>query len=282
VRLRPMEADDLEAVTAVTKSAFDDLARRFGEEPEPPPPAEWADRRVLHFVETDPGGAWVAEQDGRVVGAALASLREGIWGLSLLVVDPAEQSAGIGRGLLDRTLAYADGARGGIILATLDARALRAYKQAGFEFHPALVATAVPRGLAAPPTVRDGGAADVALSEAVDRVVRGSAHGRDIEAMLGLGLRMLVVEDRGYAMTSEKRVFLLAARDEDAARDLLRGALAQAPEGQEFSIQGITSKQPWALDVVLEAGLRLDLWGAHFLRGDVGRFSPYLPSGAYL
>jgi GNAT superfamily N-acetyltransferase len=277
-----MEADDLEAVTAVTKSAFDDLARRFGEEPEPPPPAEWADRRVLHFVETDPGGAWVAEHDGRVVGAALASLREGIWGLSLLVVDPAEQSAGVGRALLERTLAYADGARGGIIVATLDARALRAYRQAGFEFHPSAGATAVPRPLAMPPTVREGGLEDVGLSEAVDRDVRGSAHGRDIEAMLGLGLGMLVVEDRGYAMVDETRVFLLAARDEDAARDLLRGALARAPEGQEFSMQGITSKQSWVLDVVLEAGLKLELWGAQFLRGDVGRFSPYLPSGAYL
>jgi GNAT superfamily N-acetyltransferase len=280
--VRPMQPDDLEPVKAVSRDAFDDLARRFGEDPEPPPPGEWSDRRVLHFVETDPGGAWVAEDDGRLLGAALASLREGIWGLSLLVVDPAVQSAGIGRALLERTLAYGNGARGGIIVATLDARALRAYKNAGFAFHPSAGATGVPRASETPPTVREGGLEDVALTEAVDRDVRGSAHGRDIENMLRLGLRMLVVEDRGYAMVGEKRLYLLAARDEDAARDLVRGALAQAPEGQPFSLQGITSKQPWALDVVAEADLKLDLWGAQFLRGDVGRFSPYLPSGAYL
>src|SRR4051812_15074644 len=277
-----MESDDLEPVKAVSKSAFEDLARRWGDEPEPPPPPEWSDRRVLHFVETDPGGAWVAEDDGRLLGAALASLREGIWGLSLLVVDPEAQSAGIGRALLERTLAYGNGARGGIILATLDARALRAYKNAGFAFHPAAGATGVPRASETPPTVRAGGLEDVALSEAIDRDVRGSAHGRDIEAMLRIGLRMLVVEGRAYALASEKRLYLLAACDDDAARDLLRGALARAPEGQPFSLYGITSKQPWALDVVAEADLKLELWGAQFLRGDVGRFAPYLPSGAYL
>src|SRR3954471_16635987 len=277
MRLRPMEPDDLDAVKAVMKQAFDDLAVRSGDEPEPPPPVEWADRRVLHFVENDPGGAWVAEDDGRVVGAALASLREGIWGLSLLVVDPAAQSAGTGRALLERSLAYGNGARGGIILASLDLRALRAYRRAGFDFHPAAGAGGVPRRLQTPPTVREGGLEDVPLSERVDRAVRGGAHGPDIAAMFAIGLRMLVVEDRGYAIISDTRTFLLAARDEDAARDLLRGAVAQTPDGQECAFHGITSKQSWVLDVVLEAGLKLNLWGAQFLRGDLGRFSPYLP-----
>jgi len=33
---------------------------------------------------------------------------------------------------------------------------------------------------------------------------------------------------------------------------------------------------------VLDAGLALRVDGAVFVRGEVGRFRPYLPSGAYL
>jgi GNAT superfamily N-acetyltransferase len=282
VRLRPMELDDIAPVNEVMFAAFDDLAQRLGEEPDPPPPAAWADLRVRHFVENDPGGAWVAEIDGRVVGAALASRREGIWGLSLLVVEPKAQAAGIGRGLLERTLAYGDGARGGIILATLDPRALRSYQRAGFDFHPTAGAGGIPQPLVPPATVREGDIADLGLTEAVDRAVRGAAHGADIATMLKQELRMLVVGDRGYAMVREGRTFLLAARDEEAARDLLRAAIATTPDGRKATVYGITSRQAWALDIVLEAGLKLELWGAQFLRGDVGRFSPYLPSGAYL
>ena len=56
-----------------------------------------------------------------MVGAALALEREGLWGLSLLVVSPALQSQGVGRALLERTLEYAGGGeRGAVILASPD------------------------------------------------------------------------------------------------------------------------------------------------------------------
>ena len=56
--------------------------------------------RFRRLLDADPGGAWVAERDGALAGAALALLREGLWGLSLLVVDPPAQGAGAGRELL--------------------------------------------------------------------------------------------------------------------------------------------------------------------------------------
>ena len=75
---------------------------------------------------------------------------------------------------------------------------------------------------------------------------------------------------------------LLAALEEAAAQDLLCAALATTPSGEETSVEWITSAQPWAVEPVLDAGLRLQPGGAVFLRGDVGPFAPYLPSGAYL
>src|SRR3954452_19245750 len=96
--------------------------------------------RVAHLLETDPGGPWVAEAGGRVVGVALALVREGLWGLSLLAVEPPRQDQGIGRRLLDAALAYANGARGAIILSSTDPKAMRRYALAGFDLRPCVTA----------------------------------------------------------------------------------------------------------------------------------------------
>jgi GNAT superfamily N-acetyltransferase len=97
-----MEPADAEAVYAVSLAAFQDLDTRLRGRPEPPGPASGATVRVGRLQRTDPGGAWVAERDGEIVGGALAIVREGVWGLSLLVVRPDAQSGGAGRELLAR------------------------------------------------------------------------------------------------------------------------------------------------------------------------------------
>jgi GNAT superfamily N-acetyltransferase len=280
--LRKTEPDEWHRVRDVAFAAFEDLERRQGEPPTPIPPDEVVRKRFSHLIETDRGGAWLAEEDGRAVGAALSIRREGIWGLSLLVVHPSAQSGGVGRALLEKTLEYADGARGGIIMSSGDARALRAYARAGFALHPAAQATGLPRAVEVPASVRRGSPADTALLEAVDRAVRGAARTVDLGVILTADARMLVVEGRGYAVARGPTVYLLAATDEDAARDLLRAAIATAPDGESVKVEWITSAQNWAIEVVLDAGLEISMHGAQFLRGDVGPFRPYLPSGAYL
>jgi GNAT superfamily N-acetyltransferase len=279
--LRQIHPDEWTVLQQLAFAAFTDLERRQGDPPVEPPPDSVIERRFRYVLETDPQGAWLAEEDGRPVGAALAILREGLWGLSMLVVHPDAQSGGIGRALLERTLRYGDGARGGIIASSGDWRALRAYARAGFALQPAAQASGVPRRLEAPPGVREGSHADLGLTEAVDRAVRGAAHGTDIETLLA-DSRMFVVERRGYALARSDHLAVLAATDVDAARDLLRAVIATAPDGESIRIEYITAAQGWTVDVVLEAGLALTVHNALFLRGDVGPFHPYLPSGAYL
>jgi GNAT superfamily N-acetyltransferase len=278
-----MRLSEAEAVQQLALAAFEDLALRLGE-PVPPPPAVGpALVRIRHLIETDPAGALVAETDGRMVGAALAIVRDGLWGLSLLVVLPEHQSAGVGRGLLSESLRHGDGTvRGGVILSSTDSRALRAYARAGFMLHPCHEASGIPSSVIAPPSVRDGSVEDLPLTEAVDRAVRGAPHGRDILAFLAAGSRLIVVPERGYAIVNGGNVRLLAALDVEAARDLVTAALATAPPGDEANVEWITSAQSWAVEPVLDAGLSLRPGGAVFLRGDVGPFTPYLPSGAYL
>lgn len=281
--IRPMRRDDDIAVHEVSTIAFADLTERLHDPPPPPPRLMPAIVRIQQLLDRDPGGAWVAEEDGGVVGAALALDRDGVWGLSLLVVLPAYQSGGIGRALLERSLAYAGGGeRGAIILASPDPRALRAYARAGFAAHPCFLASGRPTVAEAPATVRDGDESDLALTETIDRAVRGAPHGSDIEAFLRSHSRLFVIPDRGYAVLGGGGVKLLAALDDDAARDLLLAALAATPPGEEIEVDWITAAQQWAVAPVLDAGLDLKPGGAVFLRGDVGPFRPYLPSGAYL
>ena len=281
-----MRKDDALAVHELSFRSFSDLGERLNEPPQPPPPPEHALVRIHQLIDRDAGGAWVTEHDGQLTGAALALDRDGLWGLSLLVVDPGHQSAGIGRKLLARSLEYAGGGRrGGVILASPDARALRAYARAGFAAHPSFRAEGRPKAIEAPAGVRDGGPADLPLTERVDIAVRGVPHGSDIEAMLRADCRLLVAEDRGYAVIGRGGVRLLAALDEAAAADLLRAALAAlaaSPAGEDVHVEWITALQGWAIPPVLDAGLSLVGEGAVFVRGDVGRFQPYLPSGAYL
>jgi GNAT superfamily N-acetyltransferase len=282
MRVRPMEPADAEAVYAISLAAFADLDVRLGLPPEPPSPGSGAALRVGRIQRTDPGGAWVAERDGEVVGGALAIVRDGIWGLSLLVVRPDAQSSGIGRELLARAHEYANGARGRIVLASRDPRALRAYARLGLEVHPALEARGRARVPSPPAEVRPGSADDLPLTEAVDRAVRGAPHGEDILALIAAGGRMLVLPERGYAVLRGAELRLLAAFDEESAATLLRGCLAAA-DGGESSLGFITSAQQWAVAPCVEAGLELrSEGGAVFLGGDVGPFAPYLPSGAYL
>jgi GNAT superfamily N-acetyltransferase len=262
---------------------FTDLEARFHAPPSPPPPPDAPLTRYFHLIETDPGGAWVAEEDGQIIGAALAIDRDGVWGLSLLVVLPGHQSSGIGRALFERAREYAGGGRrGAIILASPDHRALRAYARAGFAMHPCMDAGGRPRVGEPPPGVRDGDDRDLPLTEAVDRAVRGTVHGSDIAAFLRAGRRLLVVPERGYAVLGPDSIQLLAARDEEAARDLLLAGLAAVPPDKDYRVDWITSAQQWAVRPVLDAGLVLKPGGAVFVRGDVGPFTPYLPSGAYL
>lgn len=108
VTLRPLQVGDIDAAYDVQVAAFAAHDRRMGEVVVPDTPERLArrHRRLHHFLVHDPGGSWVAETGNRIAGVALASMRDGLWGLSLLVVDPALHGRGIGRRLLGAAMTY--------------------------------------------------------------------------------------------------------------------------------------------------------------------------------
>lgn len=280
-----MRDEDIPALHDVMVAAFTDLERRLREKyAGPEPQLAGSTIRFRRTLQTDPGGSWVAEHDGRIAGTAVGILRDGVWGLSMFVVEPAAQGAGVGRGLLERAVDYGAAARGRIILASRDSRAIGAYARLGLDLHPSVTATGRPRGVEAPAGVREGEAADLSMTAAVDRATRGAAHGDDLLAMIACGSTLLVFEDRAYAVARGGQVRLVAATDEAAASTVLRAVLARAQDaGEQAVVEWITARQGWAVRTALEAGLELTTnAGPVFIGGEVGPFAPYLPNGAYL
>jgi predicted N-acetyltransferase YhbS len=281
VSVRPMLAADLDAVEILSAAAFDhDISGRAAA-------SRWHDR-IAYPLGVDPQGAFVAERAGRVIGAGQAMRRERLWLLSLLTVDPNVQSAGVGRALMDRTLAYGDGTDAGLIVSSNDPRAMRLYARAGFAMLPALRSDGKPdrsKLPAADRRVRDGGAEDLERLAAISREIRGAPHTPEIAFLLARdgAARLLLIEDRGFAVVlAGSAVWLLAARDEDSARALLWAAIEAVGDSDRGYVSWITGDQQWAVDVVVAAGLRLTTYGALCVRGNPGRLAPFLPSGAFI
>lgn len=285
--IRKMRAADADGVYRTSSEAIPDtdeerqqVRNRSAEE------VERRKKRYLHFLEHDPEGAWVAVDGDRVAGVALGLVREGLWVLSLFAVDVEYRNEGVGKALLDRALLYAHGCRGAMIASSRHPAAMRRYALAGFTLQPTLMAGGTVRRESFPAGLktREGGEADLQLAAGVDRRVRGSAHGPDLEFMLSTGSRLLVFEGPvgcGYAVVWEGSPALLAATSPEAAVDLLWSCLVKS-DGAHVEAHWITGAQNWAVPVVLKAGLSLSPAGPICVRGELGPLTPYLPSGPFL
>lgn len=243
--------------------------------------------RIEYPRHTDPGGAWVAERGGEVAGIALGIVRERLWGFSLFAVDEDLQGRGVGRELLDRSLAYGRerGAEGWIILSTERPAAMRVYANAGFDLLPSVAAMGVADLRRAPDAVgavEDAGAAGLGLVNEIGRELRGAGYADDVAMSLEQGSRLLVYEDRAAVCAREGYVQLLVARDEEAAALALWAALVTAPAGVTALVLFMTGAQQWAIRVALDARLPLSPDGPVCVKGRLGPMTPFLPSGAFL
>ena len=273
--LRPLLPEDAAACVDVTHRA---LASVYEEMPEDTPAyRDRAAQRVLHLQQTDPDSAWVAEQDGEVVGCGLALVRDGMWFLSLLMVAPELQSTGVGRQLLDATLRMAT--ERSWILATTGPAALRRYRRAGFDLVPCLTSKGtVDRSLLPATEVRETTwAAHGELVDDVVRGLRGAGVAPDLAYCERLGFR-LFVGDGGYAALRPQGLVSLGATTPEVAQQLLWTVFAET-EGT-VEVDWLAHDQQWAIDTCLDARLPLLKGEGHlFLRGQPA-MSPYLPSGA--
>lgn len=290
VIIRPMTLDDVPEAERVSDEGFFELDTRMrrpsGPEPErrsDPHRAVWIER-TRHFVRTDPGGCWVAEDDTGMVGMVSSYRREVVWCLATYAVLPGRQGQGIGKPLLAAALNHGRACTRGMLSASSDTRAARVYHQAGFALHPQMYLTGTLDRAVIPVVekVRDGSASDIDLMDSLDRAARGAGHGPDHELMLG-AWRLLVSDTStgsGYAYLNERGALaLLAASNRRTATRLLWAALAEGPE--QATISHVTAANQWVLDVGLAARLELHQEGYLGLRG-MKPPSPYVHNGALL
>jgi ribosomal protein S18 acetylase RimI-like enzyme len=287
VTIRPLLPDDAAPAAAAAHTALERLYR------EELTPEEMANRsaggtaRVAHLQRTDPGGCWVAEIDGQIVGAAISIIREGVWGLSLLAVLPDFQGRGIGTRLYAPALAYGADEPGGIILSFSHPAAMRRYARTpGCRLLPTVGFSGAWDPCRAPAALRcrpGNLAADAQTIDGASRHVRGASHMRDLPSALGRpGAMLLVIEGEGFACCRNDALWLLAAHTEAAAEDLLWGTITSGSRRGTFTYDFVTAENQWAIRVGLEAGLAIAPCGPIFVRGQLGSMAPYLPSGSYL
>ena len=290
VVLRPVLDTDLAALEQVSEEAFleaDRLSRRAVEpEPEPRSPVAsraWMDR-MRFLIATDPGGCWVAEDDGHPVGFAFSQNRGHLWYLATYGVLPGHQGAGVGKALMDVVLEHAAG-RPGLFSSTVHPGATRRYRLAGFSLHPQLrMVGVVDRStLPASTGLQDGETSDFEWMDRLDERLRGAGHGPDHQYLLERA--RLVVHRRtagqGYVYVDPngRGPLLLAAAESWTAETLLWEALASS-SGQVL-VNCITTANEWAVDVGLAARLAIGQEGYLAVRG-MTLPAPYLPSGHFL
>jgi GNAT superfamily N-acetyltransferase len=287
-----MREDDLAAFGEVTATSYYEVDARTYQRawPDPVrrPPGRngaWIDRAraALH---SDPGGCWIAEVDGVVVGGAVSRVRELMWILASFAVSPQHQGQGLGTQLLAAALHHGRGCLRGMFAASADPGAVRRYRLAGFDLHPQMFVRGVVDRTAIPviDRVREGTAADIDLMNSVDRQTRGAAHLDDHELLLAQ-FRLVVTDHStgaGYAYIDEDgAATLLAATNRRTAAKLMWEALASSQPGAEVAVHHITAANAWALDVGLEARLAIHQSGYLCLR-QMKPPSPYLHHGSLL
>lgn len=242
----------------------------------------WAKRAPImtHAAETADRW-WVAEENGRVVGYARSTLRDGIRQLTEFFVRPDAQSAGVGRGLLERVFP-AEGARGRLLLATQDPRALGRYLKAGMlarfpVYHFGRPRRHAPyRGDLEPASIEPD-QFGLALLASIDREVLGFR--RDVDH------RWLLSNRRGFAYLRDgspvgygyvgRYQGPFAALDPAAIGPMLAHAESVA-EVEEFGVEAPLINRA-ALQYLFEHGFRMDPFVNYFLSDvEIGKFDRYV------
>jgi ribosomal protein S18 acetylase RimI-like enzyme len=210
IDIRLMSQADIPQAAIVALTAFEMDAA------DPDVHSRWQ-KSLAYRLATDPGGSFVSEHQGAVVGVAQALIRDRLWILSLLSVSPTLErpGGGDGRALINAGLAYGRDTAAGMIMASNDPRALRLYGSSGFALEPAFEAKGrvdpdrIPR---TDPDITQVAVAAIPELAPISRALRGAAHTQDLENAVNGDASLFRLRDRGFVMTTRGRgVSLLAA-----------------------------------------------------------------------
>jgi GNAT superfamily N-acetyltransferase len=292
ISIRPGKIADSYDVFHIFERALADLGRRFGStasfSADDPDALErmWAERRPLyeHLARTA-DQFWLAERDGMAVGYARSIVRDGVRQLTELFVLPGEQSAGVGRALMDHAFQPKVSIKHNSIIASPDIPAQVLYLKSGvyprfpvyyFGRSPEEISfnsdlTIYP--LQASPSV-------LATLAEIDQAVLGFPRPEDHDWLLSERQGYLYFRDGGtvgYGYQG-KRSGPFALLDEADFPAVLAHAESQAAEQgrTEFGLE-VPMVNRAAVSYLLERGFRMDSLMALMMNdGPFGRFEKYV------
>lgn len=134
MKLRPVQMNDIQTCGKVMYEAFTDISQRHNFPPDFPNAAA-AEGLLSDILNAPAFDAFVAEEEGRILGSIFVSRRSQVGGISVLTIDPTVQNHGIGRFLLQHGmefLAERGHTRQQIIQVAYHNRSLCLYAKSGF------------------------------------------------------------------------------------------------------------------------------------------------------
>lgn len=297
---RQARPEDMASCARVFLRSAIDLARRQGTAT-PAIRAQDMARSLSHLQSTDPKGFHVALRSGRVIAFASTILRGNTHFLSMFWALPSLQSKGVGRRLLTQAFEKPKPPTSAVrcVYATLDSRAQALYLKFGMRARGMFYMLKGPPKRSPRPErtvelVPIGGVGEtsremLAVAARFDRTFRAARRDRDIRFVMSApGARFFLVRVRrstlGYVVVTEKgRVGPACVTDPRYSAGLAWAIKEKAREmGAENIFMVVPGVNAGALDVFLEAGLKIGLFGAWMSAEPIGRFESYLLAGGML
>lgn len=239
-------------------------------------------RLFAHIQATSPHRAWLAEQDGRVLGFGMSAQREDLVFLSFLFIEPADQARGLGRLLLERSMANAE--RTAVCIFSVQPISAALYAKYGMTPQVPLY-TITGRPKQPLPDLPDGlsvGPLAIDDTAALDRAVLGFARDQDHAAWLSWERRLFGLFEAGrpvgygYAQQSGRMGPMVVERSELLLPFV--GRLMREIESLEDWMVNVPGPAAQAFSGLLRAGMRIDgppvLFCASSHSIDHGRYLP--------
>jgi GNAT superfamily N-acetyltransferase len=289
---RPARADELQRAQELIVGSINDLTNRhgFGAMASVRP----ADFQLFSYNE-DPGGFWIAEDEGELKGAAFSWLCGDLWFLAELFVAPGMQGSGVGRELLRRTLRQADEAGAktrALITFTFNTVSQGLYLRHGmyprlplYMFSAdrnALAASSLDAGVTA--TRAEASTSCLAELVALDVSALGVSRERHHRFLLGEPTMtgFLFSDGReciGYGyVASTGHVGPLVVTRQDAMAGVFRSALKIAADGQSSQVSAfVPGSSEAALAVAISHGMRITFPMVLVSDREFGDWRRYLP-----
>ena len=199
IELRLAQMEDIPACGRVMYEAFRDIAERHNFPPDFPSPAV-AQGLLIDLLNAPAFDAFVAEEEGRILGSIFVSRRSRVGGISVLTIDPKLQNRGVGRRLLEHGMGFLveqGHTRQQIIQVGYHNRSLCLYAKSGF------IASELLSNMTGKPiranipgrTVRTARDGDVRACNALCRKVHGFDREHEVAHAIACGMAAVVERD---------------------------------------------------------------------------------------